>query len=67
MEIFDDQYARGNKRFVERFIASNGANEVLVEEVQKLQQTHITMPPTWAKNRHPATMYYKWLINVDCS
>jgi hypothetical protein len=33
MEIFDDQYARGNKSFVERFMASNGANEVCRKKI----------------------------------
>ena len=58
LEIFDEQEACGNMKFVEKFMSSNASNGTLVEEIQRLKNQH-TMPHTWAPNRHPATMYYQ--------
>ena len=57
MAIYDEQEARGNKRFVEQFIESNASNQTLVEEIQHRNNRH-TMPLTWSRKKHPATMYY---------
>ena len=57
MDIFHEQEANGNIKFVEKFIAANVMNQRLVEEIQRLKN-RCTMPLTWAHNRHPATMYY---------
>ena len=58
MDIFHEQKANGNIKFVEKFIAANAMNQHLVEEIQRLKNRH-TIPLTWARNRHPATMYYR--------
>lgn len=58
MGIFHEQKAMGNKKFLERFIAANGMNQTLVEEIQR-RKNQRTMPMTWAQNKHPATMYYR--------
>ena len=57
MEISDEQEARGNVRFVQKFIESNASNQTLVEEIQQLNNRHTTTL-TWARRRHHATMYY---------
>jgi uncharacterized protein (DUF2384 family) len=43
MDLFNEQ------KFVERFMATNKANNTRMTAMQK----------TWAKYRHPATMYFK--------
>ena len=58
MQIFHEQEAVGNMKFVEAFIASNGMNRTLIEEIQRLKSRQ-TMPMTWSRNKHPATMYYR--------
>ncbi|KAJ6038021.1 ATP-dependent DNA helicase PIF1 [Penicillium canescens] len=58
IEIFEDQVAKGNEKFVERFIASNQINRTLVEEV-KHRRNMRSMPRTWGRCKHPATMYFK--------
>lgn len=58
MGLYKDQVAKGNEKFVERFIACNQMNRTLVEEV-KHRCNKRNMPRTWAKYRHPATMYFK--------
>ena len=58
MAMFEDQVAKGNEKFVERFIASNQMNRTLVEEV-KQRLNRRSMPRTWGRCRHSATMYHK--------
>jgi hypothetical protein len=58
MALFQEQKAKGNVQFVEKFMAANHANLVLLEEIQRLKNRR-TMPQTWGKRQHPATMYYK--------
>ena len=58
MEISDEQEARGNVRFVQKYIESNASNQTLVEEIQQLNNRHTTLL-TWARRRRHATMYYK--------
>jgi hypothetical protein len=66
MVLFEDQVAKGNEKFVERFMASNQMNRTLLEEV-KHRCNKRSMPRTWGRCRHPATMYLKWIANArDC-
>jgi hypothetical protein len=58
MLLADEQAAKGNDKFVERFIASNQANCTLLEEVKSLRNKR-TMARTWDRHGHPATMYFK--------
>lgn len=58
MDIFQEQRAMGNLKFVEIFIAANARNRTLVEEIQR-RKNQRTMPMTWTQNKHPATMYYR--------
>ncbi|THC98128.1 hypothetical protein EYZ11_002416 [Aspergillus tanneri] len=58
MNLFEDQVAKGNEKFVERFIASNQMNRILVEEVKRRRNMR-SMPRTWGRCKHPATMYFK--------
>jgi hypothetical protein len=58
MDIFNEQRKKGNMKFIEKFMAANEMNRTLVEEINRMRKRH-TMPRTWAKNRHPATFYYK--------
>src|SRR5205814_10376349 len=58
LDIAEDQLQKGNREFVDRFIASNAANRVLVEEINK-KRNRRSMGPTWVKYNHPASMYWK--------
>lgn len=58
MDICREQNAMRNIKFVKMFMASNMMNETLVEEIQKVKSRR-TMPMTWTRNKHPATMYYR--------
>lgn len=58
MVVFEDQVAKGNEKFVEKFMASNKMNCTLLEEV-KHRYNKRSMPQTWGRYRHPATMYLK--------
>jgi hypothetical protein len=58
MALFEEQVAKGNEKFVERFIASNKMNYTLLEEVKNLRNKR-SMPQTWGRYRHPSTMYLK--------
>ena len=58
MDIFYEQKALGNTKFIEKFIAANANNQTLSEEIDRLRNRR-TMSPTWAPNKHPATMYYR--------
>lgn len=50
MEICDEKHARGNNRFLEKFIESNDSDQALVEEIYQLFNCH-TMPLTWTHER----------------
>jgi hypothetical protein len=58
MELFDEQYEKGNILFTERFMAAHESDRTLLEEVNRRRNMR-TMPPTWGKHKHPLTMYYK--------
>jgi hypothetical protein len=58
MDIFREQRAAGNDRFVRKFMAANASNQRLVQEVKTLQNQR-TMRRTWIAWKHPATMYYR--------
>ena len=58
MELFEDQVAKGNEKFAERFMASNQMNRTLVDDVKQRRNMR-SMPRTWGRSRHPATMYAK--------
>ena len=58
MEIFQDQRAKGNTKFMEKVMAANSSHRTLVQEIKTLRNQR-TMPRTWAAWKHPATMYYK--------
>jgi hypothetical protein len=57
MDYFQEQRAKGNVKFVEKFVAANASNRTLVQEV-KILQNQRAMRRTWAAWKHPATMYY---------
>ena len=57
MLLADEQAAKGNDKFVERFIASNQANCTLLEEVKSLRNKR-TMARTWDRHRHPARLLF---------
>jgi hypothetical protein len=57
MNYFQEQRAKGNDKFVEKFVAANASNRTLVQEVKMLQNQR-AMRRTWAAWKHPATMYY---------
>ena len=57
LDITREQHAKGNSRFVQKFIAAHASIRILVQEV-KLRRNQHTMPRTWAVWKHPATMYY---------
>ncbi|KAL4761087.1 uncharacterized protein BDW70DRAFT_51674 [Aspergillus foveolatus] len=58
MDLFEDQVAKGNDAFLERFIDSTQSIGVLLDEV-KHRRNKRSMPRTWGRYRHPATMYAK--------
>jgi hypothetical protein len=58
MDLFEDQVAKGNDAFLERFMVSTQSIGVLLEEV-KHRRNKRSMPRTWGRYRHPATMYVK--------
>ncbi len=60
IDLCREQMAKGNVKFVEAFMAANGMNQIqtLVEEIQR-RKNQRTMPKTWSRNKHPATMYYR--------
>ena len=57
-EICKDQKAKGNKIFLEKVAASQASTRRLVEEITSLRNRR-SMPQTWARYKHPATMYYR--------
>ena len=57
MDMAREQRAKGNNKFVQRFIAAHALIRTLVQEV-KLLRNQRTMRRTWTAWKHPATMYY---------
>jgi hypothetical protein len=58
VDLFQEQRAKGNDKFLDKVIAANESNRTLLTEIEQLR-TKRTMPMTWGPRRHPATMYYK--------
>ena len=56
-EIAREQHQKGNRAFVDRLIASNAGNRMLLQEIHR-KRNRRSMPQTWDQYRHPATMYY---------
>lgn len=56
MKISNVQEARGNRKLVENFIEINASNQTLVEAFQR-RNSHHTIPLTWTRRNHPATIY----------
>lgn len=48
MEFYDEQEARGNKKFVEKFIENNASNQTLAGGIQHCNSRR-TMPLTWTR------------------
>jgi hypothetical protein len=57
LDIFREQQAKGNEKFVGRFMAMYTSIETLVEEVKELEHRR-SMRRTWDARKHPLTMYY---------
>ena len=57
VEIFREQRAKGNEKFVRRFRAMYASIETLVEEVEAVENRR-SMRRTWDTWKHPLTMYY---------
>ena len=58
LRICRDQKAKGNDRFLREFARSLKSTQMMVEEVTALQNRR-SMPRTWARHKHQATMYYR--------
>jgi hypothetical protein len=59
VEIFREQRAKGNKKFLKNFIETpGGSTQKLVREVRTLENQQ-TMPQTWGSWKYQATMYYQ--------
>jgi hypothetical protein len=58
MEEYHKQKALGNIKFMKAFIAGNSKNQMLMDDLQRLKSQR-TMPLTWTRHKHPATMYYR--------
>ena len=56
-EIAREQHQKGNRAFVDRLIASNAGNRMLLQEIHR-KRNRRSMTQTWDQYRHPATMYY---------
>ncbi|KAH8656329.1 hypothetical protein BGZ61DRAFT_500287 [Ilyonectria robusta] len=57
LDVFREQQAKGNEKFVQKFMAMYGSIETLVEEVKALENRR-TMRRTWDTWKHPLTMYH---------
>jgi hypothetical protein len=53
MDLLEDQVAKGNNAFLERFMDSTQSSGVLMEEV-KNRRNKRSMPRTWGRYRHPS-------------
>jgi hypothetical protein len=57
LDIFRDQQAKGNEKFLRRFRARFGSIQTLVEDVKALEIER-TMRRTWGARKNSLTMYY---------
>ena len=57
IDIAREQYRKGNKAFVDKFMASYSTIPTLVKEINR-KKARRSMSQTWEKHLHPATMYY---------
>ena len=58
LDMAEEQHLMGNREFVNRHMASNASNQILVDEVNQIRNRQ-TMAPTWGRRRHPATRYWE--------
>ena len=56
-----EQHRKGNKAFVDKFMASYSTIPTLVREINR-KKARKSMSQTWEKYLHPATMYYNWVV-----
>jgi hypothetical protein len=57
IDMAREQRAKGNGKFVQKFITAYVSIRTLVQEVKSLRNQR-TMRQTWAAWKYPATMYY---------
>ena len=60
-ELIKEQKAIGNVKFLEVYFANkpnHSSDKILLEEINQWKRQR-TMPMTWSRNKHPATVYYK--------
>ena len=57
VDIAREQHRKGNKAFVDQFMASLSTFPTLVKEVNRKRDK--LMSQTWEKDLHPATKYFK--------
>ena len=57
IDIAREQHQKGNKAFVDKFMASYSTIPTLVKEIHR-KKARRSMSRTWEKHSHPATMYY---------
>ena len=57
VDIAREQHRKGNKAFVDKFMASYSTIPTLVKEINR-KKARKSMSGTWEKHLHPATMYY---------
>jgi hypothetical protein len=57
LDIFREQQAKGNEKFVERFMSMYVSIGTLVEEVKELENRR-SIRRTWDARKHPLTMYH---------
>ena len=60
-ELIKEQKAIGNVKFLEVYFANkpnHSSDKILLEEINQRKRQR-TMPMTWSRNKHPATVYYK--------
>ena len=57
IDIAREQDQKGNKAFVDKFMASYSTIPTLVKEINR-KKARKSMSQTWEKYLHPATMYY---------
>jgi hypothetical protein len=59
VDIFREQRAKGNKKFLEKFMETPGGSmQKLVREI-RARENQRTMPQTWGSWKYQATMYYQ--------
>ena len=59
--LLEEQLEIGNNKFLEVYLNNKSdveSDRTLIDEIQQRKRQR-TMPATWSRNKHPATMYYK--------